>query len=290
MRLWSVEGNHQRLDGGAMFGNAPRTLWQTWLPADAQHRVTLACRGLLAEGLGGKHVLFEAGIGAFFEPRLKERYGVLEPEHVLLASLAARGVRHEEIDAVVLSHLHFDHAGGLLAAWEEDRSRRLLFPRAKFLVGRAAFERARDPHPRDHASFITELPRLLEDSGRLELVTGERSALLGDAVRFRFSDGHTPGLMLAEIGGDGGILFCSDLMPGRAWVHLPVTMGFDRFPERLVEEKRAVLDDAIARGLRLYFAHDPAVALAVPVRDSFGRYRTSREEGSVEGITLPAGR
>lgn len=289
MQLWSLEGNHQRLDGGAMFGNAPRELWQKWLPADAQHRVTLACRALLAEGLDGRRVLFETGIGAFFEPRLKERYGVQESEHVLLASLAARGLSHEDIDVVVLSHLHFDHAGGLLAPWAENQPRRLLFPRARFVVSAGAFERARHPHPRDHASYIAELPQLLEESGRLEIVEGERSPLLGDAVRLRFSEGHTPGLMLAEIGGDGGVVFCSDLMPGRPWVHLPVTMGFDRYPERLIDEKRALLDDWIARGVRLFFTHDPDCALATPERDSLGRYRTTGELAAVRALPLPRG-
>lgn len=287
MRIWSIEGNHQRLDGGAMFGNAPRELWQKWLPADAQHRVTLACRGLLVEDLGGRRVLFETGIGAFFEPRLKARYGVLEDRHVLLDSLAGRGVSHEDIDVVVLSHLHFDHAGGLLAAWEDQQPRHLLFPRAKLLVSAAAFERACNPHPRDHASFIPDLPRLLRETGQLELVDGDRSALLGDAVRFGFSEGHTPGLMLSEIGGDGGVVFCSDLMPGRPWVHLPVTMGFDRYPERLIDEKRNFLDDWVARGVRLFFTHDPDCALATPVRDSFGRYHTTGELASVAGLTLP---
>ncbi len=287
MRLWSLEGNRQRLDGGAMFGNAPRTLWQTWLSADEQHRVTLACRGLLVEDLNGRRVLFETGIGAFFEPRLKERYGVLESEHRLLASLAARGLSDEDIDVVVLSHLHFDHAGGLLAAWQEGRPRRLLFPRARFLVSAAAFERAANPHPRDHASFIREMPELLKKTGRLELLENERSALLGATVRFRFSEGHTPGLMLAEIGGDGGVVFCSDLIPARPWVHLPVTMGFDRYPERLIDEKRGLLDEWIARRLRLFFTHDPECALATPVRDAVGRYRTILEQGRVEGLALP---
>lgn len=286
MKLWSVEGNHQRLDGGAMFGNAPRALWQRWLPADAQHRVTLACRGLLATDLAGQQVLFEAGIGAFFEPVLRDRYGVLEAGHVLLDSLRARGLSHEDVDVVVLSHLHFDHAGGLLAAWEPGAPRRLLFPRARFLVSGRAFERARHPHPRDHASFIPELPGLLEASGRLEIVGGERSATLGDAVRFHYSDGHTPGLMMAEIGGDGGVVFCSDLMPGRPWVHLPITMGFDRNPELLIDEKRAFLDDKIARGVRLCFTHDPACALARPARDASGRYVATCEERSVEGLAL----
>jgi glyoxylase-like metal-dependent hydrolase (beta-lactamase superfamily II) len=281
VELWSLSGNSQQLDGGAMFGNAPKALWSRWIEPDAENRIPLACRCLLVKDLDGRNVLFETGIGAFFEPALRERYGVVESRHVLLDSLAEAGLTHEDIDVVVLSHLHFDHAGGLLTAWEEGQASRLLFPNARFVVGAEHWRRALKPHPRDRASFVPELQPLLEASGRLELVDGECSQTLGESARFFFSDGHTPGLMLAEV---GGVVFCADLIPGRFWVHLPITMGYDRWPEKLIDEKRVFLEDKLARGVGLFFTHDHEYALARVTRDERGRFGTADEQRELRGV------
>jgi glyoxylase-like metal-dependent hydrolase (beta-lactamase superfamily II) len=294
MKLWSIRGNSQKLDGGAMFGNAPRAVWEKWAAPDDLNRIELACRALLASPLAGKTVLFETGIGAFFEPKLRDRYGVQESQHVLIESLREAGFEHEDIDVVVLSHLHFDHAGGLLAPWTEGREPELLFPNATFLVGAGHWERALQPHPRDRASFIPELPQLLQESGRLEIVKGPYSRALGDRVRFSFSDGHTPGLMLAEIVGPeqvdgqprGGVVFCADLIPGRSWVHVPITMGYDRNAELLIDEKRSFLEDKLARNVHLFFTHDPQVALAQVTRDEKGRFGTAHEQGELKARAL----
>ncbi|MGH8216081.1 MAG: MBL fold metallo-hydrolase, partial [Rhodanobacteraceae bacterium] len=229
------------------------------------------------------------GIGAFFEPKLRERYGVVEDRHVLLESLAQVGLKHEDIDVVVLSHLHFDHVGGLLAAWEENAPPRLLFPNATYLVSAGHWARAVHPHARDRASFVPGVPELLEASGRLERIDGEYSHTLGKAVRFHWSQGHTPGLMLSEIvgpQGNGGVVYCADLIPGRPWVHLPVTMGYDRAPEMLIDEKREFLDDKLRRGVRLFFTHDHAVAMASPHRDERGRYGVTDEQAQFAGASL----
>ena len=279
-----------------MFGNVPRAMWEQWIAPDSQHRIPLACRALLADGLDGKTVLFETGIGAFFEPKLRERYGVIEDRHVLLESLRGAGFSHEGIDVVVLSHLHFDHAGGLLSEWREGAAPTLLFPNAKYLVSEDCWERAKTPHPRDRASFIPELNALLEASGRLEIVRGDRSPSLGESVRFHYSHGHTPGLMLAEVVGPqhvhgeahGGVVFCSDLIPGRPWVHLPVTMGYDRNPELLIDEKREFLLDKLARNVHLFFTHDPGCALAQVVRDGKGKFGTAHEHAELHARTLAA--
>lgn len=289
-RAWSVHGNHQSLDGGSMFGNAPRVVWERWLEPDAAHRVALACRTLLVreEGPeGGRWILLETGVGAFFPPALRERYGVVEEDHVLMRGLAALGLAPEDLDVVVLSHLHFDHAGGLLAAWEEGAPERLLFDHATLVVGAEAWERALHPHPRDRASFIPALQPLLEASGRLELVTGPTSATLGPAWRLHFSHGHTPGLLLAEVPSiHGPLVFAGDLVPGVPWVHLPITMGYDRYPELLIDEKQALLADLEARGGRLFFTHDPEVAVGTVTRDAKGRYTVVDRQVALAGVEL----
>jgi glyoxylase-like metal-dependent hydrolase (beta-lactamase superfamily II) len=271
--LTTLTGNSQKLDGGAMFGNAPKALWQRWMPADDLNRIDLGCRALLVQE-DERNILVETGIGAFFSPELKQRFGVQEERHVLLDSLAAVDLSDADIDIVVLTHLHFDHAGGLLAAWQEGQPARLLFPNARFVSGRRQWQRARQPHARDRASYIPELLDLLEASGRLQLIDETESCeLLGPDWCLHWSDGHTPGQLLPEVAMPGGpVVFPGDLIPGAPWVHLPITMGYDRFPEGLIEEKEALLADLVARGGRLVFTHDPEVAMGRVTRDEKGRY------------------
>ncbi|MEE2752119.1 MAG: MBL fold metallo-hydrolase [Myxococcota bacterium] len=281
-RLDSVMGNSQRLDGGAMFGNAPKALWTRWAEPDNQNRIPLACRALLVRE-GAKTILLETGIGAFFEPRLRERFGVVEERHVLLENLASLGLSHEDIDVIVLSHLHFDHAGGLLSAFQEDEAPRLLFPNATYIVGKEAWQRANHPHPRDRASYIGDLQPLLEQSGRLEIIEGEHSSTLGPNFRFHRSHGHTPGLLLTEINTSfGPLVFAADLIPGAPWVHVPITMGYDRWPEKLIDEKQALLADLESRNGWLFFTHDPHVAMGRVERDEKNRYRVTDTHSTLE--------
>lgn len=284
--LFSVKGNSQKLDGGAMFGNAPKALWSRWVNVDEQNRIDLGCRALLVKD-ASRHILFEAGIGAFFEPRLRERYGVVEVEHVLLKSLAEYGISPEDIDVIVLSHLHFDHVGGILSAWQEGHGLQLAFPNAHYVVGEQAWQRAERPHPRDRASFVPGLTDLLSATGRVERVSGETSMILGEGYHFHHSDGHTPGMLLAEIDmPDGPVVFCADLIPGTPWVHVPITMGYDRYPELLINEKQALLETMASRAGRLFYTHDSKVAMSQVVKDETGKFVPTKSVPELSNVKM----
>jgi glyoxylase-like metal-dependent hydrolase (beta-lactamase superfamily II) len=263
MELYTVPSNIYKLDGGAMFGNAPRALWERWMPPDEQNRIRMATRPLLAITKNAT-ILFEAGIGAYLEPKLRERFGVDEPEHMLLKTLARKGISHEQITHIFLTHLHFDHAGGLLSAWEEGREPDLLFPNAQYYVSKAGWERAETPHIRDRASFIPLLNQKLEKSGRLHLIDPQDTFSFDELeLRFLLSEGHTPGLLCFDLHyGKERLVYASDLIPGRPWVHLPISMGYDRYPELLIEEKSRLLGSMEKDTAWIYYVHDPEAALS----------------------------
>jgi glyoxylase-like metal-dependent hydrolase (beta-lactamase superfamily II) len=272
MKITVIEGNTLRLDGGAMFGHVPKELWKRWMIPDENNRVSISSRSLLMQTDDGKLILFDTGVGAFFEPKLKERYGVVETEHLLLKNLLAAGVKDTDIDAVVLSHLHFDHVGGLLSSYDGSAPR-LLFPNAKFYMSPMHWEHALCPHIRDKSSFIPLIQALLLASNRLKFVYGPSHPDFPDAVHFQLSQGHTVGLMVATLElNDGPLMLASDIVPGMAWVHLPITTGYDRYPELVVNEKQQLFEALMPRGGRLLFPHDPQTAMARIEKNTQGNY------------------
>ena len=279
--LKSIEGNTQRLDGGSMFGNAPKALWKRWLTPNEENRIPLACRSLLVQTENSKNFLFDVGVGAFFDPKMKARYGVMESEHLLLKNLQEVGISEEDIDGIILSHLHFDHAGGLLSAFDEKEGNEnqktkephLLFPNATYYVGKEHWERAQNPHPRERASFLPHLHQLLKDSGRLVLLDSQQESSLPFKVSFSFVHGHTIGSMLSEIDYNGRpLVFVADLIPGMPWMHVPITMGYDRFPELLVNEKKEFLEKMLKEEGSVFFTHDPNISFAKVKQDEKGKF------------------
>lgn len=273
MQWWVVEGNRQWLDGGAMFGHAPKELWKKWIAPNEKNQIPIATRCFLFRTQEGRHVLFDAGVGNYLEPKLRQRYAVEGQDNELLRNLNALGVKESDIDAVVLSHLHFDHVGGILSAYEEG-PQRLLFPKASYYLSAQHFARALHPHARDAGSFIDELPDLLQASGRLVLIEKE-GPLPGYEDNFLISmaEGHTPGLVILEAQVHDGLLaLVTDLVPGMPWIHLPIALGYDRFPEKTTEEKEVLYRRLLPQNGLLGFAHDPTTAVARLRQDSLGRY------------------
>jgi glyoxylase-like metal-dependent hydrolase (beta-lactamase superfamily II) len=264
MKLFSIEGNKQKLDGGAMFGHVPKVLWSKWADPDELGRINLSCRCLLLD-TGDKKILFEAGVGAFFPPKMAERFGVQSSdEHLLLKNLKKIGIEPQDIDIVILSHLHFDHVGGILPTYKQisEGNDELVFNNATYIVGKEAFARAKNPHLRDKASFIADIPNKLEKSKRLQLIDKD-FVLEKEGISFLESNGHTPGQLHSLISGKNKkVLFCGDLIPGKWWLNIAIGMGYDRFPEKLSDEKKLILHRAAKENWGLFFTHDPSCSMA----------------------------
>ncbi|MCB1137026.1 MAG: MBL fold metallo-hydrolase, partial [Chlamydiia bacterium] len=158
------------------------------------------------------------------------------------------------------------------ATWDGSPPR-LLFPNATFYTGKRQWEHACHPHPRDRASYVPETLELLKASGRLRLIEGETHPDLDFPVSFLFFDGHSPGMAVSRLALPHGVLyFVADLIPGAAWVHIPIVMGYDRFAELTIDEKTAFLGRVMQEDAKLYFTHDPLIACAGVDMDEKGRY------------------
>jgi glyoxylase-like metal-dependent hydrolase (beta-lactamase superfamily II) len=269
-----LEGGLQRLDGGAMFGVVPRTLWRTRIEPDDRNRIPLALRCLLVEHQDGL-VLIDTGLGNKEEPKFLDIYGVenegLEGATQLEDALASAGFLPRDIRWVINTHLHFDHAGGnttMDPELENDPRRhvRPTFPQATYLVQRGELEFARHTNERTRASYLPHNFEPVAAADRWRLIEGDTEVLPGISVRL--TPGHVPYHQVVVLS-DGGetAVFLGDLFPTTAHLPLPWIMGYDLEPLRTLESKRALLGQATAEGWQFIFEHDARVALATPVRE-----------------------
>ncbi len=245
-----------RLDGGAMFGQVPKPLWSRFSKADEQNRIPLVVRILLLR-LGEATVLVEAGTGSDFDAHSAERLGLPADSIDLGSALRQEGIDPGEITHFIATHLHFDHVGGV-GHPDQAGVRRPILPSAKVYVQRSHWERARQPGPKESRSFRTEDLDIIEEMG-LELLEGEEEILPGLSVRP--SQGHTAGLQVVIArGAKGSLYYPSDLIPTLPHIRSAFTMGYDMWPDRLIEEKAALQSEIIDANGLLVFVHDPQTA------------------------------
>ena len=274
LRCHTLEGGLQRLDGGAMFGVVPRTLWQTRIEPDQRHRIQLAMRCLLVEH-GDGLVLIDTALGNKEDAKFLDIYGIdnqgLEGATQLEDALASAGFLPRDVKWVINTHLHFDHAGGNTTMdpdLENDPRRhvRPTFPNATYVVQQGELEFARHTNERTRASYLPHNFEPIAAAHRWKLLNGDSEVLPGISVRL--TPGHVPfhqAVLLQDRGESA--LFVGDLFPTTAHLPLPWIMGYDLEPLRTLESKRAILDQAVAGGWQLVFEHDPRVAIGTPVRE-----------------------
>lgn len=253
-----VNDGYFYLDGGVMFGIVPRTLWERRLPPDDRNRVRLALRTLLIR-TGGRTIVVDTGIGDKLGEKEREIYRV-ERDGGQLAGLTQHGIRPAEVDLVVNTHLHFDHAGGNTIL--EDGRPVPTFPRAEYWAQRDEWEDATHPNERTRGSYLADNLRPIAESGQLRLVDGETEIAPG--VHWVRTPGHTRGHTSILIESDGdSVLFAADVCPfishleRLAWV-----AGIDLDPLTAMETKRKLITNALASGRQIIFDHDPNVAVA----------------------------
>ena len=257
-KLYSIDTGSFALDGGAMFGVVPKTLWEKAIPPDEKNRIPMAARALLLIG-DGRKILIDVGNGSKFNDKLKAIYKMDDSKNELLSSLKKHNVGASDITDVILTHLHFDHAGG--STFKENGSVQPTFQNAKYYVQREHWEAANHPTERDRASFFPEDFMPLVEHGLLNFTEGEGEILPG--ITCRICNGHTSALQ-APVVSDGSttLLYCADLVPTSAHVPLPWIMAYDLRPLVTLDEKRRILGKAMEENWILFFEHDATVEAA----------------------------
>lgn len=263
--LHEVRDGSMALDGGAMFGVVPRPLWEKRYPPDERNRITLAVRCLLIVD-GSRRILVDDGIGPRWDGKHREMYGIDQRATDLDRELERAGCTRDDITDVVLTHLHFDHAGGTTR--DERGVLQLTFPKATYHLQRRHWKWAHQPTDKDAGSFRPQDFSLLEASGRLHLLEG--STELYPGVHLFVSEGHTVGLQLVRVTDvEQSLVFCGDLVPTTAHLRTSWTAAYDLYPLTVIEEKKQLLAQAIEENWVLFFEHDPRV-VACTVKDEGG--------------------
>lgn len=263
--LFPLSDGFFRLDGGAMFGVIPKTMWEKRTAPDERNRILMGVRPLLIRS-GSTWLLIDAGIGNKMPAKLADIYG-FDRRHALDESLADVGLTAGDIDIVIASHLHFDHAGGFTVA--EGAGLRPRFANARYLVQRGEWEDATHPHERSQASYLKENLLPLQEAGVLDFWDADGELFPG--ISARRTGGHTMHHQILRIESGGRVaIFAADLLPTVAHVDPVWIMGYDLYPMDTLAFKKSFLREAIDREYVIFFEHDPAVVAGI-IREKHGK-------------------
>jgi len=256
--LFVLSDGRFRLDGGAMFGVIPKTLWQRVLPSDDRNRVTLGLNCLLLRA-GKETIVVETGTGEKFDAKRQDIFGI-DHSVTLLDSLAARGVSPDDVTIVVNTHLHFDHCGWN-TRFDSNGKPVPTFPRARYWVQRGEYDHARQPTERDRASYLAENFQPMADSNQWLFPEGDAEIVPG--VELIRCPGHTRDMQCVRIRSAGRTaFFFADMVPTTAHLQYPWIMGYDLYPMMTLEQKKRWIPDALKNEWLCFFAHDPTVPAA----------------------------
>jgi glyoxylase-like metal-dependent hydrolase (beta-lactamase superfamily II) len=256
MKLYSINTGYFKLDGGAMFGVVPKSIWNKLNPADENNLCSWALRCLLIED-GKQLILIDNGLGDKQDEKFFGHY-YLHGSDTLDRSLAAHGFHRDDITDVILTHLHFDHCGGSIL--REGDKLIPAFRNAKYWSNERHWNWATKPNDREKASFLKENILPIQDSGQLNFIAVIPNSSFSDNIDIHFVDGHTDAMMIPKIRyKDRTIVFMADLLPAVAHLPIPYIMAYDMFPLTSMNEKKSFLSEAVASNYILFFEHDPKV-------------------------------
>ena len=256
MKLYSINTGYFKLDGGAMFGVVPKSMWQKLNLPDENNMCSWAMRCLLIED-GDRLILVDNGIGNKQDERFFGHY-FLHGDDTLERSLAKNGFNTDDITDVFLTHLHFDHCGGSIK--QEDGKLIPAFKNATYWSNEMHWDWATNPNDREKASFLKENILPIKESGKLKFIDVVNGIAFTENIKVRFINGHTEAMMLPQINYNGKtIIFMADLLPSVAHIPIPYIMAYDTKPLQTLQEKKLFLTEAQNNDYILFFEHDPAV-------------------------------
>ncbi len=266
--LYPIETGRFALDGGAMFGVVPKTLWSRSQPADEKNRITLAARCLLLIHDDGRKILIDNGIGHKYDEKFASIYRVDHAHSSIVSSLGQLDLAPGDITDIILTHLHFDHAGGSTQRLSDGRVTPT-FPNARYYVQRRHLDHARRPVEKDRASFLVDDYEPVFQSGAGVLLDGPDCPL--PDIRFFIANGHSPYQQLPIISdGQTTVFFCGDLIPTSTHVNIPYVMAYDNQPLVTIAEKKEILGKAFDENWILFLEHDPGMTAVTVRRDEKG--------------------